>query len=84
MTGFELVCRSTLELSMTSKERDHFKTKLWSIALSFKRFSYNCIFELANLLAKKINSLKVLLGNIKIMAQRNNKSNTVVSVSNTK
>ena len=83
MTRFELVCRSTLELSMTSKERDHFKTKLRSTALSFKRFSYNCIFEI-NLLAKKINSLKVLLGNIKIMAQRNNKSNTVVSVSNTK
>ena len=81
MTRFELVCRSTLELSMTSK--DHFKTKLSSTALSFKRFSYNCIFEI-NLLAKKINSLKVILGNIKIMAQRNNKSNTVVSVINTK
>ena len=40
MTEFELLYRSTLDLSMTTKEKDRFKTKLKDIALSsLKLFS---------------------------------------------
>ena len=46
ITEFELLYRSTLDLSMTAEEKDRFKTKLKDIALSsFKRFSGNCKFE---------------------------------------
>ena len=46
ITEFELLYRSTLDLSMTTEEKDRFKTKLKDIALSsFKRFSDNCKFE---------------------------------------
>ena len=42
MTEFELLYRSTLDLSMTTEEKDRFKTKLKDIALSsFKLFSDN-------------------------------------------
>ena len=42
MTEFELLYRSTLDLSMTTEEKDHFRTKSLS---SFKLFNENCIFE---------------------------------------
>ena len=35
MTEFELLYRSTLDLSMTTEEKDRFKTKLKDIALSY-------------------------------------------------
>ena len=78
MTEFELLYRSTLDLSMTTEEKDRFKTKLKDIALSsFKLFSDNCKFEY-NLSAEEINSLKALMRNKDIMIKKADKDNTVV------
>ena len=78
MTEFELLYRSTLDLSMTTEEKDRFKTKLKDIALSsFKLFSDNCKFEY-NLSAEEINSLKALMRNKDILIQKADKGNTVV------
>ena len=78
MTEFELLYRSTLDLSMTTEEKDRFKTKLKDIALSsFKLFSDNCKFE-SNLSAEEINSLKALMRNKDIIIQKADKGNTVV------
>ena len=77
MTEFELLYRSTLDLSMTTEEKDRFKTKLKDIALSsFKLFSDNCKFE-NNLSAEEINSLKALMRN-KDIIKKADKGNTVV------
>ena len=73
MTEFELLYRSTV----TTEEKDRFKTKLKDIALSsFKLFSDNCKFE-NNLSAEEINSLKALMRN-KDIIQKADKGNTVV------
>ena len=78
MTEFELLYRSTLDLSMTTEEKDRFKTKLKDIALSsFKLFSDNGKFE-NNLSAEEINSLKALMRNKDIIIQKADKGNTVV------
>ena len=78
MTEFELLYRSTLDLSMTTEEKDRFKTKLKDIALSsFKLFSDSCKFE-NNLSAEEINSLKALMRNKDIIIQKADKGNTVV------
>ena len=77
MTEFELLYRSTLDLSMTTEEKDRFKTELKDIALSsFKFFSDNCKFE-NNLSAEEINSLKALMRNKDIIIQKADKGNTV-------
>ena len=55
MIEFELLYRSTLDSSITSKERDRFKTKL-TVLSSFKPF--NCKFE-NNLSAEELNSLNL-------------------------
>ena len=57
MIEFELLYRSTLDSSMTSKERDRFKTRL-TVLPSFKPFSDNCKFE-NNLSAEELNSLNL-------------------------
>ena len=45
VTKYEVLYRSTLDVSMTIEEKDRFKTKLKDIALSsFKLFSDNCKF----------------------------------------
>ena len=78
MTEFELLYRSTLDLSMTTEEKDRLKTKLKDITLSsFKLFSDNCKFE-NNLSAEEINSLKALMRNKDIIIQKADKGNTVV------
>ena len=78
MTEFELLYRSTLDLSMTTEEKDRFKTKLKDIALSsFKLFSDSCKFE-NNLSAEEINLLKALMRNKDIIIQKADKGNTVV------
>ena len=78
MREFELLCRSTLDLSMTTEEKDRFKTKLKDVALSsFKLFSDSCKFQ-NNLFAEEINSLKALMRNKDIIIQKADKSNTVV------
>ena len=78
MTKFELLYRSTLDLSMTTEEKDRFKTKLKDIALSsFKLFSDSCKFE-NNLSAEEINLLKALMRNKDIIIQKADKGNTVV------
>ena len=78
MTECELLYRSTSDLSMTTEEKDLFKTKLKDIALpSFKLFSDNCKLE-NNLLAEEINSLKALIRNKHIIIQKADEGNTVV------
>ena len=78
MTKFLLLYRSTLDLSMTTEEKDRFITRLKDIAfLSFKLFSDNCKFEY-NLSAEQINSLKALMRNKDIIIQKADKGNTVV------
>ena len=60
MTEFELLYRNTLDLSMTTEEKDRFKAKLKDIALSsFRLSNENCEFE-NNLSAEEINPLKSL------------------------
>ena len=77
MTEFELLYRSTLDLSMTTEEKDRFKTKLKDIALSsFKLFSDNGKYEI-NLSAEEINLLKALMKNKDIILKVD-KGNTVV------
>ena len=57
-------------VSMTTEEKDRFKTKLKDIALSsFKLFSDNCKFE-NNLSAEATNSLKTLMRNKDIIIQK--------------
>ena len=78
MTEFELLYRSTLHLSITTEEKDRFKTKLKDIALSsLKLFSDNYKFE-NNTSAEEINSLKALMRNKGIIIRKADKSNTVV------
>ena len=73
MTEFELLYRSTLDLSMTTKEKDRFKTKLKEIVLlCFKLFSVSCQFE-NNLSAEQINLLKALMRNKDIIIQKPDK-----------
>ena len=70
MTEFELLYRSTIDLSMTSEERVRFRTKLKDIALSsFKLSSDNCKVE-NNLLAEEIDALKALMKNKNITIQK--------------
>lgn len=57
MTEFELLYWSNLDLSMTSKERDHFKIKLKDIALSY----FTKTFEKISFKYRKIPAMKWLL-----------------------
>ena len=78
MTEFELFYRSAFDFSMTSEERDRFKTKLKDMTLpSFKICSDNCKSE-NNLSAEEINSLKALMRSKSIIIQKADKGNTVV------
>ena len=78
MTEFELLYRSTFDLSMTAEEKDHFKTKLKDIALSsFKLLSDNCKFE-NTVSAEEKNLFKALMRNKDIIIQKADKSNAVV------
>ena len=72
MTELESLYRSTFYLSMTTEEKDRFKTKLKDT--SFKLYSDNCKFE-NNLSAEKINSLKALVRNKDIIIQKADKEN---------
>ena len=79
MTEFEMLYRNTLDLSISTKENDRFRTKLKDATAlpSFKLFSDNCKFE-NNLSAEEINSLKALMRNKNIIIQKADKGNTVV------
>ena len=79
MTEFEMLYRNTLDLSISTKENDRFRTKLKDTTAlsSFKLFSDNCKFE-NNLSAEEINSLKALMRNKNIIIQKADKGNTVV------
>ena len=67
ITEFELLNRSKLDLSITSEERDGFKTKLKDMALpSLKLSSENGKLE-NNLSAEEINSLKAFMRNKNII-----------------
>ena len=74
MTKFELLYRSTLDLPMTTKEKDHFKIKIKDTAVS--SFNGNGKFE-NNLSAEEINLLKALMRN-KNITQKADKGNIVV------
>ena len=74
MTKFELLYRSTLDLPMVTKEKDHFKTKIKDTAVS--SFNGNGKFE-NNLSAEEINLLKALMRN-KNITQKADKGNIVV------
>ena len=76
MTEFELLYRRNFDLSMTSEEKDYFKTKLKDIVLpSFRLFSDNCKFE-NDLSAEKINLLKALMTNKITIIKKADKGNT--------
>ena len=78
MTEFELLYRRKFDLSMTSDEKDYFKTKLKDIVLpSFRLFSDNCKFE-NDLSAEEINLLKALMTNKITIIQKADKGNTGV------
>ena len=74
-TGFKLLYRSSLGLSMASEKRDRFKSKLKDTALSpFELVSDNCKFENK----EEINSLKALMRNKNIIIQKADKGNIIV------
>ena len=76
MTEFELLYKITLDLSVTAREKDSFKTKLKDITLSsFKLFSDYCKVEI-NLSVEEVNSLKALMRNKNIIIQKTDKANT--------
>ena len=78
MAEFELLYRSSSDLSMTTEEKDRFKIKLeGNVLSSFKLFSDNCKFE-NNLSAEETNSLKALMINEDIIIQKTGQGNTVV------
>ena len=78
LTEFELLYGSTLNLSMTTKEKDCFKTKLKDITLSsFKIFSDNYKFE-NKISAQEINSLIAVMRNKDIIIQKADKSNIIL------
>ena len=78
LTEFELLYKSTLNLSMASEERDRFKTKSKGITLpSLKIFSGNCKLE-NNLSVEEINLLIVLMTNKNIIIQKDGKDDIVV------
>ena len=80
VTEFELLYRSTLDLSMATEEKDRFKTKVKDIALSsFNLSRDNCKFE-NNLSVEETNSLKALMRNKGIIIQKADQGNTVVII----
>ena len=80
LTEYELLYRSTTDLSMTSEDRERFKAKLKDIALSsYKLLNDNCKYE-NNLSSEELSSLKTLMRNKNIVIQRADKGNTVVII----
>ena len=75
---FELLYRKTLDLSMSTEDRDCFKTKLKDFALSsFRKLNDNCTLE-NNLSSEELSALKSLMSNKNIIIQKADKGNTVV------
>ena len=69
LAEFELLYRSTTDLSMASEDRERFKAKLKDIALSsYKRSNDNCKYE-NNLSSEGLSSLKTILRNKNIVMQ---------------
>ena len=78
LTEFELLYRSSMDLSLTAEERERFKTKLKDIALTSQKFyNDNCKFE-NNLSLEEVQSLKSLMKEKNIVIQKADKGNTVV------
>ena len=70
LAEYELLYRSTTDLSMTSEDREHFKAKLTDIALSpYKLLNDNCKYE-NNLSSEELSSLKTLMRNKNIVIQK--------------
>ena len=66
LAEYQLLYRSTKDLSMTSEDRKRFKAKLKNIALScYKFLNNNCKYE-SNLSSKDLSSSKTLIRNIVI------------------
>ena len=80
LAEYELLYRSTTDLSMTLEDRECFKAKLKDIALSsYKLFNDNCKYE-NNLSSEKLSSLKTLMRNKNIVIQKAGKGNSVVII----
>ena len=78
LAEYELLYRSTTDLSMTSEDRERFKAKIKDIALSsYKLLNDNCKYE-NNLSSEELSSLKTLMRNKNIVIQKADKGNTVV------
>ena len=78
LAEYELLYRSTTDLSMTSEDRERFKAKLKDIALSsYKLLNDNCKYE-NNLSSEELSALKTLMRNKNIVIQIADKGNTVV------
>ena len=80
LAEYELLYRSTTDLSMTLEDRERFKAKLKDIALSsYKLFNDNCKYE-NNLSSEELSSLKTLMRNKNIVIQKTDKGNSVVII----
>ena len=77
---YELLYRSTTDLSMTSEDRERFKAKLKGIALpSYKLLNDTCKYE-NNLSSEYLSSLKSFMRNKNIVIRKAKKGNTVVII----
>ena len=80
LAEYELPYRSTTDLSITSEDRERFKSKLRGIAFApYKLLNDNCKYE-NNLSSEELNSLKTLMINTNIVIQKANKGNTVAII----
>ena len=80
LAEYEILYRSTTDLSITSEDREHFKTKLKDIALfSYKLLNDNCKYE-NNFSSEELISLKAVMRNKTFVKQKADKGNTVVII----
>ena len=77
LAEYELPYRSTTDLSITSEDRERFKSKLRGIAFApYKLLNDNCKYE-NNLSSEELSSLKSLKRNKNIIKGKADKGNTV-------
>ena len=77
---YELLYRSTTDLSMTPEDRERFKAKLKGIILpSHKLLNDTCKYE-NNLSSEELSSLKSFMRNKNIVIRKADKCNTVVII----
>ena len=80
LAEYEILYRSTADLSITSEDREHFKAKLKDFALfSYKPLNDNCKYE-NNFSSEELISLKAIMRNKNFVIQKAGKGNTVVTI----